>query len=210
GVKWAHHGIKGVELAREAADKAQCLLMAENHLQPETLKYMRKGDVITHLYHGLRVEQHDGLLDADGNVQPEFFDAVKRGVILDVGHGAGSFKWSVAKKGIEQGIKPDTISSDLHTGSYNGPAYDLPTVMSKFLHLGLSLEEVINATTAKPAEVIGKKDELGTLKIGSCGDITVLKLEEGVFPLEDASGEWEICKQRLRAVKVIKDGEIVF
>ncbi|MEM3744882.1 MAG: amidohydrolase/deacetylase family metallohydrolase [Candidatus Bathyarchaeia archaeon] len=210
GIKWAHHGIKGVELAREAADRAQCLLMAENHLQPETLKYMKKGDVITHLYHGLKMGQHDGLLDADGNVQPEFFDAVKRGVVLDVGHGATSFKWSVARRGIEQGIKPDTISTDLHSGSYNGPAYDLPTVMSKFLHLGLSLEEVINATTAKPAEVIGKKDVLGTLKIGACGDVTILKLEEGRFPLEDTSGEWEICKQRLRTVKVIKDGRIVF
>jgi len=209
GVKWAHHGIRGVELARKAADEAQCLLMAENHLQPETLKYMRRGDVITHLYHGLKMEQHDGLLNA-GNVQPEFFDAVKRGVVLDVGHGAASFKWSVARRGIEQGIKPDTISTDLHSGSYNGPAYDLPTVMSKFLHLGLSLEEVINATTAKPAEVIGKKGILGTLKIGACGDVTILKLEEGRFPLEDTSGEWEICKQRLRAVRVIKDGRIVF
>ncbi|MEM1607514.1 MAG: amidohydrolase family protein [Candidatus Bathyarchaeia archaeon] len=191
-------------------DRAQCLLMAENHLQPETLKYMRKGDVITHLYHGLRMKQHDGLLDADGNVQPEFFDAVKRGVILDVGHGAASFKWSVARKGIEQRIKSDTISTDLHSGSYSGPAYDLPRVMSKFLHLGLSLEEVINATTAKPAEVIGKKDVLGTLKIGACEDVAILKMGEGKFPLEDTSGEWEVCKQRLRAVKVIKDGRIVF
>jgi dihydroorotase len=210
GIKWAHHGIEGVKLARETADKAGCLLMAENHLQPETLKYMKRGDVITHIYHGLKMEKHDGLLDADGNVQPEFFDAVKRGVILDVGHGAASFKWKVARKGIEQGIKPDTISTDLHKGSYNGPAYDMPTVMSKFLHLGLSLEEVIKAATIKPAEVLGKSDLLGTLKPGSYGDVTVLKMEEGKFPLEDASGEFEICERKLRAVKVIKDGEIVF
>jgi len=210
GIKWAHHGIEGVKLAREAADKAGCLLMAENHLQPETLKYMRKGDIITHIYHGLKMEQHDGLLDADGNVQSEFFDAVRRGVILNVGHGAASFKWKVARRGIEQGIKPDTISTDLHKRSYNGPAYDMPTVMSKFLHLGLSLEEVIKAATIKPAEVLGKSDIIGTLKPGSYGDVTVLKMEKGKFPLEDVSGEWEMCEQRLRAVKVIKDGEIVF
>jgi dihydroorotase len=210
GVKWAHHGIEGLKLAREAADKARCLLMAENHLQPETLKYVKGGDIITHLYHGLRMEQHDGLLDADGNVQPEFFDAVKRNVILDVGHGAASFKWSVAKRGIEQGVKPDTISTDLHSESYNGPAYDLPTVMSKFLHLGLSLEEVIKAATFKPAEVLGKEETLGALKPGANGDVAIFKLEEGKFPLEDCSREWEICRRRLRAMKVIKDGEIVF
>ncbi|MEM1580889.1 MAG: amidohydrolase/deacetylase family metallohydrolase [candidate division WOR-3 bacterium] len=210
GIKWAHHGIEGVKLSREAADKAGCFLMAENHLQPETLKYMRKGDIITHLYHGLRMKQHDGLLDADGNVQLEFFEAVRRGVVLDVGHGAASFKWSVAKRGIEQGIKPDTISTDLHRGSYNGPAYDLPTTMSKFLHLGLSLEDVVKATTVRPAEVLGKENTMGTLRPGACGDITILKIEEGRFPLEDAAGEWEVCRRKLRTIKVIKDGEIVF
>ncbi|MDH5441752.1 MAG: hypothetical protein OEY31_14215, partial [Candidatus Bathyarchaeota archaeon] len=99
GIKWAHHGVEGIRLAREAADKANCLLMAENHHEPEALKHMKKGDVITHLYHGLRMEQHDGLLDEDGKVQPEFFDAINRGVVLDVGHGAGSFRWGVAEEG---------------------------------------------------------------------------------------------------------------
>lgn len=208
GIKWAHHGIEGVKLAREAADRAGCLLMVENHLQPETLKYLRRGDVLTHLYHGLRVEQHDGLLDEKGHVQPEFFDAVKRGVILDVGHGAASFRWPVAEKGLEQGMKPDTISTDLHGGSHEGPVYDLPTTMSKFLYLGLSLEEVVRAVTAKPAEVLGRGNFIGTLKPGACGDITVLRLEEGSFPLADAAGERRVCKQRLSVIKVIRDGEI--
>ena len=210
GIKWAHHSVKGVKLAREAADKAGCFLMAENHHQPETLKYMKRGDVITHLYHGIRIEQHDGLLDADGNVQPEFFDAVKRGVVMDVGHGAGSFRWPVAEKGIEQGIRPDTISTDLHAGSFNGPAYDMPTTMSKFLHLGLSLEEVIRASTTRPAEVLGKQDVIGTLKVGACGDVTIMKLVEGKFPLFDVKGEGRLCKQRLIATRVIRNGEIAF
>jgi len=210
GIKWAHHGLKGVKLAREAADKAGCILMAENHHQPETLKYMRKGDIITHLYHGIRMEQHDGLLDEDGNVQPEFFEAVKRGVIMDVGHGMKSFRWPVAEKGIEQGIKPDTISTDLHAESFNGPAYDMPTTMSKFLYLGFSLEEVIRASTIRPAEVIGKQEMIGTLKVGACGDVTILRLVEGRFPLLDVEGEGRICRQRLIAMKVIRNGEIVF
>ena len=210
GIKWAHHSVKGVKLAREAADQAGCIVMAENHHQPETIKYMKKGDIITHLYHGIRMEQHDGLLDADGNVQPEFFDAVKRGVIMDVGHGAGSFRWPVAERGIEQGIKPDTISTDLHINSFNGPAYDMPTTMSKFLHLGLSLEEVIKASTTRPAEVLGKQDVIGTLKVGACGDVTILKLIEGKFPLLDVKREGRICRQRLINVRVIRNGEIVF
>jgi dihydroorotase len=209
GIKWAHHGIEGVKLARLAADRAGCLLMVENHFQPETLKYLRRGDVVTHIYHGLRIEQHDGLLDEEGNVQPEFFDAVKRGVVLDVGHGAASFKWSVAEKGLEQGIKPDTISTDLHSGSMEGPVYDLPTTMSKFLNLGLSLEDVVRAATAKPAEVLGKENFIGTLKPGARGDIAILRLEEGAFPLSDAAGERRVCKRKLSVIKVIKDGEIV-
>jgi len=210
GIKWAHHSVKGVKLAREAADQAGCLLMAENHHQPETLRYMKKGDIITHLYHGIRMEQHDGLLDENGKVQPEFFDAVKRGVIMDVGHGVRSFRWPVAERGIRQGIKPDTISTDLHVNSFNGPVYDMPTTMSKFLYLGLSLEEVIRASTTRPAEVIGKQDMIGTLKVGACGDVTILKLIEGKFPLFDVKGEGRLGRQRLIAVKVIKNGEIVF
>ncbi len=210
GVKWAHHGVEGLRLARDAADRADCLLMAENHHQPEALKYMKKGDIITHLYHGLRIEQNDGLLDKDGRVQPEFFDAIKRGVILDVGHGAGSFRWWVAEEGLKQGIKPDTISTDLHRGSFNGPAYDMPTTMSKFLLLGLSLDEVIRASTTRPAEVLGKQDEIGTLKIGASADLTVFKIEEGKFTFVDVKGESRIGKQKLTVTKVIKDGEIVF
>ena len=210
GIKWAHHGLEGVKLARKAADEAGCLLMAENHHQPETLKYMKKGDIITHLYHGIKIEQHDGLLDADGKVQPEFFKAAKRGVVFDVGHGARSFRWPVAEKGIEQGIRPHTISTDIHAESFNGPAYDMPTTMSKFLHLGLSLEEVVEASTAKPAEVIGKKGEIGTLRPGACGDVTVLKMLEGKFPLLDVEGEGRICRRLLKAVRVVRNGEIVY
>ena len=210
GIKWAHHSLKGVKLAREAADKAGCLLMAENHHQPETLKYMKKGDIITHLYHGLHQEEHDGLLDEDGNVQSEFFDAKRRGVIMDVGHGARSFRWPVAEKAIEEGIKPDTISTDLYIESLNGPARDMPTTMSKFLYLGLSLEEVIRASTTTPAEVIKKQEYIGTLRVGACGDVAIFKLEEGKFSLFDVAGEGRISRQRLVTVRVIRNGEVVY
>jgi len=209
GLKWAHHGLEGLRLARETAEKAGCFLMAENHHQPEALKYMRKGDILTHLYHGLRMEQHDGLLDENGKVQPEFFDAVKREVVLDVGHGAGSFTWRVAEEAFDQGIKPDTISTDLHAMSFCGPVYHMPTTMSKFLLLGMSLDEIVEASTTRPAEVLSKQDEIGTLKIGACADLTTLKIQKGKFAFFDVKGDGRIGRQKLTATNVIRKGEIV-
>ncbi len=210
GLKWAHHGLEGLRLTREAADKAGCFLMAENHHQPEALKYLKSGDVITHLFHGIRMEQHDGLLNEAGRVQSEFFDAIKRGVILDVGHGAGSFVWRVAEEAFNQGMRPDTISTDLHVMNFNGPVYDMPTTMSKFLFLGMSLDEVIKASTTKPSEVLGKQNEMGTLKIGTCANLTIFKLEEGKFAFIDVKGEGRIGRQKLTVTNVIKSGEIIF
>lgn len=213
GIKWAHHTLKGLQIARKAADEAGCLLMAENHYQPEALRYMKKGDIITHIFHAyqpaLKIRPHDGILDEDGNVQPEFYDAVKRGVIMDVGHGFGSFTWEVAERAFEQGIRPDTISTDLHVLNVDGPVYDMPTTMSKFLLLGMSLYDVIRASTARPAEVLGKRDEMGTLKPGACADITIFKLEEGKFTFTDVNGNKRNHRQRLNVKKVIRAGEII-
>jgi dihydroorotase len=207
GIKWAHHGVEGLAIARKAADKANCTIMAENHHQPECLKYLKKGDVVTHLYHGLRMEQHDGLLDADGKVQPEFYKAAKRGVIFDLGHGARSFTWEVAEKGLSQGIKPDTLGTDLHVENLGGPVYDLPTTMSKLLLLGMSLDEVVEASTYKPAKVLGMQDQIGTLKVGACADIVIIKLSKGKYTYADTKGEYKTGKQKLTVMGVIKGGE---
>ena len=209
GLKWAHHGIEGLALARKAADEAGCIVMAENHHQPECLKYLRKGDVVTHLFHGLRMEQHDGLLDADGKVQPEFFEAKKRGVMFDLGHGARSFTWEVAEKGLSQGIKPDTLGTDLHVENLSGPVFDLPTTMSKLLLLGMSLDEVIEACTFTPAKVLGKHDKIGTLKVGAYADVAILKLQKGKYTFTDTKEEGRTGKQKLTVKGVIKDNEII-
>jgi dihydroorotase len=209
GLKWAHHGTEGLALARKTADKAGCIVMAENHHQPECLKYLKKGDMVTHLFHGLRMEQHDGLLDADGKVQPEFFEAKKRGVIFDLGHGARSFTWEVAEKGLSQGIKPDTLGTDLHVQNLGGPVFDLPTTMSKLLLLGMSLDEVIKASTFTPAKALGKHDQIGTLKVGARADVAVIKIHRGNFGYVDSKEEGRIGKQKLTVTGVIKDGEII-
>ncbi len=210
GLKWAHHGLEGLRLARETAEKAGCFLMAENRHQPEALKYMRRGDILTHIYRGPKMEQHDGLLDENGKVKSEFFDAVKREVVLDVGHGASSFTWGVAEEAFDQGIKPDTISTDLHAMSVCGPVYDMPTTMSKFLLLGMSLDEIVEASTTRPAEVLSKQDELGTLKTGACADLTILKMQKGKFAFFDVKGDGRIGRRKLTAANVIRKGEIIF
>jgi len=208
GIKWAHHGVEGLALARKAADEAKCIIMAENHHQPECLKYLKKGDVVTHLYHSLR-KQNDGLIDTDGKIQPDFYDAKKRGVFFDLGHGARSFDWEVAENALRQGIVPDTLSSDLHVENVKGPVYDLPTTMSKLLLLGMSLDEVIEASTFTPAKVIDKNNMIGTLRIGTCADIAIFKLRKGKFHFVDMKGEVRIGRWKLMIKRVIRQGRII-
>lgn len=208
GIKWhGTYGRKALPAARRAADAVKGFIMAENHHNPETIYSLNKGDMLTHIYHPHRTH---GVLDPDGKVPSEFFTAMKRGVVFDVGHGAGSFAWTVAEKAIEQGIRPDTISTDLHTGSINGPAYDFPTTIAKFQLLGFSLDEVIRASTTRPAAVLGKQGEIGTLKPGAAGDVAVFKLEEGKFPLVDVVKEERLGSQRLLPLTVIKGGEVAY
>ena len=143
----------------------------------DILAVMRGGDILTHCFHGLS----HGILDADGRVRRSVHEAMERGVIFDVGHGAGSFSWQVAERTLKQGVEPQTISSDLHAQNVNGPVYDLATTVTKFLHLGFPLETALHKVTATPAQVIRMADEIGTLRVGAWGDAVVFELEEGRF-----------------------------
>jgi dihydroorotase len=207
GIKWAHHGLKGLAMAREAADKAGCVLMVEKHHVPESLKYVKKGDIVTHIY--LPIADRYGATNFQ-EFCPEFLDAVKRGVLLDVGHGKSSFSWKLAELGMKEELKPYTISTDLWVGNLNGPVFDMPTTMSKFLHLGMTLEEVVKASTSSPANAIGKSGEIGTLRPGACADIVVFKLQEGKFPLVDCYGEGRMANRMLKPTHVIRGGDIIY
>jgi len=203
-------GIHPLHLAREAADAVGLSLMV--HPQDawcdsldDILAVMHEGDILTHCFHG-----HEcGILDADGNVRRSVHEAMGRGVIFDVGHGAGSFKWDIAERALEQHIQPQTISSDLHIYNIDGPVYDLATTVSKFLHLGLSLDDALRKVTAVPAEVIGMADQIGTLKVGARGDAVVLELQEGDFELWDTHGQVRIGKQRLVPAVVVRAGSAI-
>lgn len=200
-------GLQPLFLAREAADAAGVPLMVHPQRSwassvDQVLDVLRAGDIMTHLYHGL---EH-GILDDEGKVRGHVRSARERGVLFDVGHGEGSFSWSVAETALAQDFPPTTISSDLHRYNLHGPVYDLATTVSKFLHLGVPLEEALSMVTAVPARVIGQPDALGTLAVGASGDAVVCELEEGRFPLLDSAGDERQGRWRLLPRAVIRAG----
>ena len=137
-----------------------------------------------------------------------YASAVARGVHLDVGHGAGSFSFDVAEKALKQDLLPGTISSDVHQFNVNGPVFDLVTTLSKFLHMGLTIEQVIERATANPARTFGFPKGLGTLREGAEADIAVLSLAEGDFDFVDSLGVTRIGHRKLVPAATVKAGRI--
>jgi dihydroorotase len=202
-------GITPLHRAREAADAAGLPIMV--HPQgawcdslDDILAVMREGDILTHSFHG----STHGILDDNGKIRASVRQARERGVIFDVGHGQGSFRWQVVEAAMAQDFAPTTISSDLHVYNLHGPVYDLATTVSKFLHLGLSLDDALAKVTAVPAGVIKLADRIGTLAVGAWGDAVVFDLEEGAFELVDSHQQTRTGRQRLVPRTVIKGGAV--
>jgi dihydroorotase len=149
------------------------------------------------------------MLDDSGKVMPFFWEARKRGVIFDVGHGGGSFVFRHAVPAMRQGLIPDSISTDLHITSMNAGMKDMLNVMSKFLNMGMTMEEVIKRSTWHPAREI-KRETLGNLSIGAPADVTVLRLEKGDFGFVDVYGARMKGSQRLACELTIRDGKVVW
>jgi dihydroorotase len=168
------------------------------------LQKLRPGDIYTHCYSGLRHE-----LAISGKVNPALWEARKRGVIFDVGHGGGSFLWRIAVPAVKEGFLPDSISTDLHIGSMNGGMKDMLNVMDKFLALGLSLPDVILRSTWNPAREI-RHEELGHLSVGAPADICVLRLEQGNFGFVDCYGARLAGSRRLVCELTLRDGKVVY
>ena len=213
GVKTAHYAgpeWTPVEQAVEAGTIAHIPVMVdfgsnrkERPMAELVTKKLRPGDIYTHCYSGLRDEL------VDGKVNPAMFEARKRGVIFDVGHGGGSFAWRIAVPALKQGFPPDSISTDIHTGSMNAGMKDMLNVMSKFLVMGLPLKDVIADSTWHPAREI-QREELGNLSIGAIADVTVLRMERGEFGYTDMYGARLKGNQKLVAELTLKDGKVVY
>jgi dihydroorotase len=186
-----------LRIARELGDKYKLPLMAHISFAPpetpEVMDLMRAGDVVTHCFNTHTL----GIMDPAGKFKPGVKEARARGVLFDVGHGAGSFNFQVARRALDAGFLPDTISTDLYNVNVAGPVYDMPTTLSKFLALGMSLEDVLARATAAPARAISRVPGLGTLEVGAPADISLLAIEEGRFQLVDSQKNAVTAGQRI-------------
>jgi dihydroorotase len=214
GIKSAH--FRGpewtaVERAVEAGTIANVPVMIdfgtfrqERPFQDLVLKKLRPGDIYTHMYLGAVP-----MLDDAGKVNKYLFEARKRGIIFDVGHGGGSFLFRQAVPAIKQGFIPDSISTDLHTGSMNAGMKDMLNVMSKFLNIGMSLDDVVLRSTWHPAREI-KREEFGNLSVGAPADVAVLRVEKGNFGFTDIFGARMKGTQKLTCELTVHNGMVVY
>ena len=170
-------------------------------------KHLRPGDIFTHAF--AQLESREAIVDEKGNLRPFVKDAQKNGIIFDVGHGGGSFRFSQAIPALKSGFLPNTISTDIHTGSMNAGMKDQLNVMSKFLNIGMTLQQVIAASTWHPAQVI-KREELGHITAGAGADVAVFALQKGKFGYIDSGGFALQGTQKLQCELTIRDGKIVY
>lgn len=218
GIKTAHFAKAGwtaVDRAVEAGGRAQVPVMVDSHIfsnsgrtsQEELLEHMRPGDIHTHMYNDRQIELVDRFTH---KVEPWMWAARQRGVLFDVGHGAGSFLWPAAAPAVAQGFLPDTISTDLHADSAAIQQSNMPNVMSKLMLLGMSFDEVLVRSTVNPAKEIGRYPQLGTLGVGQGADIAVLEAETGVFVFKDSWPAKRLGTKRLENVLTVRAGKILF
>jgi dihydroorotase len=177
---------------------------AERPFEDLVGKHLRPGDIYTHMYLAMVP-----MLDDQKRVRPYLFEARKRGIIFDVGHGGGSLVFRHAVPAMKQGFIPDSISTDLHITSMNAGMKDMLNVMSKFLNMGMSIDDVILRSTWNPAKEI-RREELGHLSIGALADISVLRLEKGNFGFVDVYGARLKGTQKLEAELTIRDGKVLW
>lgn len=214
GIKTAHYAgpeWTPVEHAVEAGTAAHIPVMVdfgsnkpERPLDVLLTQKLRPGDIYTHCFSGLR-----GELTPDGKVNPGMIEGRKRGVIFDVGHGSGSFAWRIAVPALAQGFIPDSISTDLHYNSMNTGLKDMLNVMSKFLAMGVGIDDVIAKSTWNPAREI-HHEELGNLSVGAPADVAVLRVMPGTFGFIDMYGARMNATRKLQCELTVRNGKIVY
>ncbi|WNJ89043.1 amidohydrolase/deacetylase family metallohydrolase [Bosea sp. 685] len=198
-------GTVPLNIALQVANEVGMPLMCHiDHPPPsyeEVVNMLRPGDVLTHAFRPFP----NAPCTAQGTVKPEVLAARKRGVIFDIGHGKGSFSFKTTRAMLANGFEPDVISSDVHKLCIDGPAYDQVTTMSKFLLMGMSLNNVIAASTVNAAMAL-KRPEYGSLKVGSLGDATILTVKDGKFDYADVTGEHMTGDKKIFSEGVVLKG----
>jgi dihydroorotase len=218
GIKSAHYwgDFTSVDKALEAGKLANVPVIVDfgehdppNSIEELFMKHFRPGDIFTHAFADGPKDRQTLVDDATGKVKPFVFEAQKKGVIFDIGHGGGAFAWRQAVPAIKQGLLPNTISSDLHTESMNSGMKDMANLMSKFLNIGMTLQQVIERSTWGPALVI-KHPELGNLSVGTEADVAVFSVRKGNFGFLDTKRTKQRGTQKLEAELTIRAGKIVW
>ena len=223
GIKSAHYWgeFTSVDKAVESGKLANVPIMVDfgehnpaNSIESLFLKHLRPGDIFTHTFSEHAISKTTGgresiVDEKTKKVKPFVFEAQKRGVIFDVGHGGGAFSWAQAVPAYQQGFYPNVISSDLHDLSMNSGMKDMANVMSKFLALGMQLKDVIERSTWAPAKVI-KRTDLGHLSIGAEADIAVFNLREGKFGFTDVRKVSVEGTKKLEAELTLRAGKIMW
>ncbi len=217
GVKLAHYegfDWTPTERAVEAGRLANIPVMidfggSEPELSLKTLllEKLRAGDIFTHAY--ANVKGRTPVVAANGKVRDFVFEAQKKGVIFDVGHGGGSFVFGQAVPAIKQGFKPNSISTDLHTGSMNAGMKDITNIMSKFLAMEMSIKEIVDCVTNNSASIIQRPD-LGSLSEGAVADVTVIRVRNGEFGFVDVKGQKIKGSKRVECELTLREGKVVW
>ncbi len=199
-------GIRPLELARELADTVNLPLMVHIGSSPPSMDaivdLLRPGDILTHCF---RASGDHRIVTPEQTIRPDIRALHERGLILDIGHGTGSFGFETAEIALREGLPPDVISTDIHQLAVQGPMFDMPTTLSKFLNLGMSLPDVIERATSKPAAAMRRPD-LGTLRTGSAADIALFRIEEGAYTFYDAQMQSRPGTRRLVNTLTLVDG----
>ena len=214
GTSLGGEGLTPLRRARRLADTVRVPLMVHvgeswggDATAPpiaELLTYLRSGDVVTHMFTG----HPGGLLDGNGRLWPAVRDAATSGIRFDVGHGLHNVDFGVARRVLDQGLEPDTISTDGHRLNRSGPVYDLPTTMAKMMALGMPLARVVDMATAGAARLLGREDTLGSLEVGRTADISVLRVEEREWTAVDSGGGTLVAPQALVPVFCVRAGRV--
>ncbi len=214
GIKTAHYRAPdwiAVDRALAAASEANVPLMvdfgtfqSERPFEQLVTEKLRPGDMYTHMYLAAVP-----MFDSNGKLRDYLLQARKRGVLFDVGHGGGSLAFRQAVNGIKQGWVPDSISTDLHVNSMNAGMKDMMNVMSKFVNMGLTVEDIVAKSTWAPARQI-KREDLGHLSVGAIADLAVIRLEQGDFGFVDSLGARLRGNKRFAAEITVKDGLVVW
>jgi dihydroorotase len=207
-------GLKPLARARKLGDNLKLPLLVhigESWTKDATpvhvgdiLKYLRAGDIVTHMF----TIHPGGLLDSNGKLWPQVREAKESGVLMDVGHGLHNLNFDVARKVLDQGLHPDGVSTDGHRGNRAGPVYDLPTTMAKLMALGFSLNQVVEMATINAARLLGRSHEIGCIRVGQPAEISVLRLEEREWKAVDSQRGTIQARQALVPIYAIRSETI--